>query len=64
MIFAYHPYNLRTFLTKKAGNITLEESKKLMKGILKGVDYLHSNGVGVQSYNRFFIEILNPKIFS
>lgn len=45
MIFDYHPTNLKHFLKEKKGNLSPGLIKKLIKGIISGVDHLHQNAI-------------------
>ena len=45
MIFDYHPHSLPSYLQHQRP-LNSSVFKKLTRGLLSGVDYLHQNGVG------------------
>lgn len=45
MIFSYYPENLANFIKFKKQKLEITEIKHLVTGLLRGIDYLHQNGV-------------------
>ena len=45
MIFSYYPENLANFIKFKKQKLETTEIKHLVTGLLRGIDYLHQNGV-------------------
>jgi serine/threonine protein kinase len=47
MIFSYYPDNLANYIKQRKQKIEISEIRQLIAGLLKGVDYLHQNGVRI-----------------
>jgi serine/threonine protein kinase len=45
MIFDYYPVNLINYVAENRHSMNMEDFKRIMIGVIKGVDYLHRNGV-------------------
>lgn len=45
MIFDYYPMNLINYVEQNRHWMDMDDFRRIMLGVIKGVDYLHRNGV-------------------